>query len=91
MLENEVIYALACSHRLFCDLCRVLVTDHRIEGCNHSEALVDILAALLRVSLDTVHAVDAESVETVHHDLCRLEAALCHYRLHSVELHLSLL
>jgi hypothetical protein len=31
---------------------------------------VDILAALLRVSCDAIHAVDAESVETVHHDLC---------------------
>ena len=91
MLENEVIYALACSHGLFCYLCRVLVTDHRVEGCNHTEALVNILTALLRISLDAVHAVDAESVETVHHDLCRLKAALCHYRFHSVELHLSLL
>ena len=91
MLENEVIYALACSHRLFSDLCRVLVSDHRVEGCNHSETLVDILAALLWFSLDAVHAIDAESVESVHHDLCGLEAALCHYRLHSVELHLSLL
>ena len=52
---------------------------------------MDILAALLRICCDAVNAVDAESIETVHHDLCRLEAALCHYRLHCIELHLSLL
>ena len=91
MLEDKVIYALACRHRLFGYLCRILIADHRIEGCYYSETVMDILAALLRICCDAVYAVYTESVETVHHDLCRLEAALRHYRLHRIELHLSLL
>ena len=58
---------------------------------NNADAVMDILTALLLVSLDAIYAVYAECIKAVHHNLGRLEATLRHSWLHSVEFHLSLL
>ena len=91
MLKDKIVNTLACRHCLFSYLSRILIAYHRIEGCNHSEAVVDILAALFRICRDSFHTVYAEGVKAVHQNLCRLEAALRHYRFHCIELHLGLL
>ena len=38
MFKNEVLDALSCRHGFLGDPCRILVADHRVEGCNDSEA-----------------------------------------------------
>ena len=37
VLENEIIDALSCCHSFLRDLCRVLVSDDRIECCNNTD------------------------------------------------------
>ena len=68
VLEDEVVDTLACSHCFLRDLSRVLVADDWVKGSHHTKALVYVVAALLWICSDAVDTVDAESVETVHHD-----------------------
>ena len=88
MLKNKVIYTAACFKSLLRDFRRVLIADHRIEGCYHADTVVNVCAATVGIRRDSVDAAGAECIETVDHDMSGLEIALGCYRLHGVELEL---
>ena len=88
VLDDEVIDTATRLESFLSDLRRVLVADDGVEGGDDTDAIADVVAALVFVGSDAVDAERAERVEAIDQEVDRLEAALCHDGLHSVELHL---
>ena len=88
MLDDEVIDTATRFEGFLSDLRGVLVADDGVEGGDDTDAVADVVAALVFVGGDAVDAERAERVEAVDQKVDGFEAALSHYRLHSVEFHL---
>ena len=89
MIQYQLINANAGLQRLLRDLGRVLIADYRIQGRHHADAMMYLLTATILVSDNTVHATGTQGIETIDQQIHGLEAALCHHRLHGVQLHLG--
>ena len=88
VLDDEVIDTATRFEGFLSDLRGVLVADDGVEGGDDTDAVADVVAALVFVGGDAVDAERAERVEAVDQKVDGFEAALSHYRLHSVEFHL---
>ena len=65
MLDDQVIDATPCLEGFLSDLRRVLVADDGVEGCDDTDAIADIVTALVLVSRDAIDAEGAEGVEAI--------------------------
>ena len=88
VLDDEIIDATTRFEGFLGDLRGVLIADDGVEGGDDTDAVADVVAALVFVGGDAVDAERAERVEAVDQKVDGFEAALSHYRLHSVEFHL---
>lgn len=88
VLDDEVVDTTTRFEGFLSDLRGVLVADDGVEGGDDTDAVADVVTALVFVGGDTVDAEGAERVEAVDHKVDGFEAALSHYGFHSVEFHL---
>ena len=64
-LKHKLNNAAACLHGLLGNLCRMLVTDVGVEGCNDADAAVNLAAAVIFVGSNA----STQSVRSVSHAL----------------------
>ena len=88
VLEDQVVDATARFERFLSDAGRVLIADYGVKRRYDTDAAVYVFETSFLVGDNAVYATCAQGVEAVHQEVCRFEAALCHYRLHCVKLHL---
>ena len=88
VLDDEIIDTATRFEGFLSDLRGVLVADDGVEGGDDTDAVADVVAALVFVGGDAVDAERAERVEAIDQKVDGFEAALSHYGLHCIEFHL---
>ena len=88
VLDDELVDTTARFEGFLSDFGGVLVADDGVEGGDDTDAIADVVTALVFVGGDAVNAEGAKRVEAVDQKIDGFEATLSHYGLHSIEFHL---